>query len=205
MTEIQVSAEHYDWATYNIKGRWASYWHQVTEIVDSGARTVMEIGTGTGVVRDTLRGMGVDVTVVDIDEALGVDRVGDVRALPAQDGEFDAVLCSQVLEHVPWPDVPKAVSELRRVCRSHAIVSIPQSGMDVAATVELPFVAKRRIGGRINAPRRFTFDGQHYWQVCARGHGRKVVRDVLADGFVLEREFTVPEMTFHRFYVLRKA
>jgi SAM-dependent methyltransferase len=200
-----VSPEHYDWTTYNIKGRWVSYWHQVTEVVATGAKSVLEIGTGTGAVRDTLRGMGIEVTVVDIDAALGVDRVGDVRALPATDGEFDVVLCSQVLEHVPWADVPKAVAELRRVCRTHAIVSIPQSGVDVGMAVTLPSAGTRRLHARINSPWRHTFDGQHYWQVCARGHGRKRVRETLSQGFVLEREFTVPELTFHRFYVLRKA
>lgn len=205
MTEIQVSPEHYDWSTYNIKGRWVSYWHQVTEVLATGAKTVLEIGTGTGAVRDTLRGMGVEVTVVDIDQALGVDRVGDVRDLPAGDGEFDVVLCSQVLEHVPWADVPKAVAELRRVCRTHAVVSIPQSGVDLGMTLTLPNLGTRRVGARINSPWRHSFDGQHYWQVCARGHGRKVVRQTLSAGFVLEREFTVPELTFHRFYVLRKA
>lgn len=205
MTEIQVPPQHYDWNTYNIKGRWVSYWHQVTEVLASSATSVLEIGTGTGVVRDTLRGLGVAVTVVDIDEALGVDRVGDVRALPAAADEFDAVLCSQVLEHIPWSDVPTAVAELRRVCRSHAIVSIPQSGVDVGLTLTLPYAGARRFGARINSPRRHRFDGQHYWQVCARGHGRRRVRETITRGFALEREFTVPELTFHRFYVLRKA
>jgi SAM-dependent methyltransferase len=204
MTEIQVPPEHYDWSTYNIKGRWVSYWHQVTEVVSAGATSVLEIGTGTGTVRDTLRNLGIAVTVVDIDAALGVDRVGDVRSLPAADGEFDVVLCSQVLEHVPWDDVPQAVAELRRVCRTHAIVSIPQSGVDVGVTVTLPQLGTRRLAARINSPWRHRFDGQHYWQVCARGHGRRVVRDTLSEGFALEREFTVPELTFHRFYVLRK-
>ena len=31
MDGIQVPPDHYDWPTYNIKGRWISYWHLVDE------------------------------------------------------------------------------------------------------------------------------------------------------------------------------
>ena len=80
-----MTASHYGWTAYNVKGRWVSYWHQITEVINSGAKTVLEIGTGTGTVRDCLRGLGVAVTVVDIDESLGADRVGDdFRAEPAE-------------------------------------------------------------------------------------------------------------------------
>jgi Methyltransferase domain len=205
VTESQVSLEHYDWATYNLKGRWASYWHQIDEALRTGAATCLEVGTGAGVVRDTLRSLGVAVTVVDIDAALGADRVSDVRDLAAGDEEFDVVLCSQVLEHVPWADVPRAVAELRRVCRTHAIVSLPQSGTDVAAMVGLPRLGRRQFATRIGLHRPWRFDGQHHWQVLARGTGRRAVRRALSAGFRVEREYTVPEFTYHRFYVLRKT
>jgi SAM-dependent methyltransferase len=205
MSEIQVPPSHYDWATYDVKPRWNSYWHQIDEVLKSGARSCLEIGTGSGVVRDVLRRMGVAVTVVDIDDALGVDRVGDVRSLPAADGEFDAVLCCQVLEHLPWPEVPVAAAELRRVCSGHAIVSLPQSGSDVLLDVALPKFGRRRVHGRVNSRSGWSFDGQHYWQVLSRGTGRRAVRRVFSDaGFHVEREFTVPEFTYHRFYVLTK-
>lgn len=170
----------------------------------TGAKSCLEVGTGSGVVRDALSGLGVAVTAIDIDEALGVDRVGDVRDLPAADGEFDVVLCSEVLEHLPWADVPKAVSELNRVCRTHAIVSVPQSGCDLTVDVTLPKVAHRRVHGRLNSRSAWQFDGRHYWQVLSRGTGRRAVREVMTRGFRLEREYTVPEFTYHRFYVLAK-
>ncbi len=209
----QLGPEFYNWESYVVRGRWASYWHQIAEVRATGAATCLEIGTGPGVVRDTLRRLGMEVTTVDVDAALGVDRIGDVRALPCEDGEFEVVLCSQVLEHIPWPDVPTAVGELRRVCRSHAIVSLPQSGIDVGFSLAIrglsplslrPLARDWRLIGRLNRPRRFAFDGHHHWQVCSRGTGRSHVRAVLTGGFELEREYTVPEFTYHRFYVLRK-
>lgn len=205
MSAIQVPPSHYAWPEYNIKGRWASYWHQVSEVLDAGARECLEIGTGSGLVRDTLRSLGVNVTVVDIDGSLGPERIGDVRELPCGDGEFDVVLCAQVLEHVPWREVPRAVSELHRVCRERAIVSLPQSGLDVGASIVAPLIGRRSVHARINSPFSYRFDGQHHWQLLSRGKGRRVLRERLTRGFVIEREYTVPELTYHRFFVLRRA
>ncbi len=50
---------------------------------------------------------------VDINPERKPDVVGDIHALPFKDGEFEIVLCLDVLEHVRDPR--KAVSELMRV------------------------------------------------------------------------------------------
>ncbi len=208
VSEIQVASAHYDdWLHYHRKARWSSYWHQITEVLAVRPSTCLEIGIGAGFVRDALVKQGVAVTTVDIDQQLGVDRVGDVRSLPCGDGEFDVVLCSQVLEHVPWPDVPRGIAELRRVCRRHAIVSLPQSGFGFALTLGVSaggYLAERGLSFRAPDPRRYRFDGQHYWQVSSRGKSRKTVRRTLSDGFFIDREFVVPDFQYHRFYVLRK-
>jgi SAM-dependent methyltransferase len=44
-----------------------------------------------------------------------IDLVGDVTAIPTPDESFDAVLCTEVLEHVPEPI--RALAELARVLR----------------------------------------------------------------------------------------
>jgi SAM-dependent methyltransferase len=47
--------------------------------------------------------------------ARGVDHVGPAHDLPVPDGAYDAVLCTQVLEHVPNPGA--VLAELHRVLR----------------------------------------------------------------------------------------
>lgn len=208
MSEIQVVSSHYDdWLRYNKKARWVSYWHQITEVLATGASSCLEIGTGFGVVRDVLVRSGLHVTTVDIDKALGVDRVGDVRDLPCGENEFDTVLCAQVLEHIPWHDVPLAVAELRRVCRTHAVVSLPQSGLGLGASMGVAvgdWLAEKGAPFRIGTPRRYVFNGQHHWEVCSRGRSRRTVRRAFQSEFVIEREYQLPEFPYHRFYVLAK-
>src|SRR5206468_2559034 len=45
-----------------------------------------------------------------------LDIVSDIAAIPEPDGSFDAILCSEVLEHVP--DAVKVIGELARLLRS---------------------------------------------------------------------------------------
>ena len=47
-----------------------------------------------------------------------------IEALPFEDGAFDTVVCTHVLEHIL--DFGKALSELRRVAAKRVIIIVPQ-------------------------------------------------------------------------------
>lgn len=51
-----------------------------------------------------------------------VMSVGDM-SFP--DSTFDTVICTEVLEHLDDETLPKAIAEIRRVCRAQLIVSVP--------------------------------------------------------------------------------
>lgn len=205
---IQVDPSHYGWAGYHTRERWSSFWHQIDEVVATGGRSCLEIGVGSGIVTHALRSFGIAVTTVDIEPALGIDRVGDVRALPCSDREFDVVMCCQVLEHLPWADVPGAVAELGRVAADAIVVSLPQSGRPIRLELGLPTRQTLRWAESVSRRRPVPppNNEQHHWQVGSTGSGRKQVRRALqGDGaFELTREYVVPSNPYHRFYVLRR-
>jgi ubiquinone/menaquinone biosynthesis C-methylase UbiE len=66
-------------------------------------------------------------------------RQANIEALPFADGEFDLVLCSQVIEHVL--DAPAAIRELRRVLR-------PGGRLVISTDNE-----RNRVSQALNAPR----------------------------------------------------
>ena len=47
--------------------------------------------------------------------------------MPVEDGAYDAIVCSQVLEHLPFEDVERALAELARVARVGLVVSVPDA------------------------------------------------------------------------------
>jgi 2-polyprenyl-3-methyl-5-hydroxy-6-metoxy-1,4-benzoquinol methylase len=85
-------------------------------------------------------------------------RQGNLEAIPFADGEFDVVLCSQVIEHVL--DADAAVDELARVLRPNGtlIISTDNARNYVSKTINAPRTAAvRALGlrgarGRIESP-----------------------------------------------------
>lgn len=59
----------------------------------------------------------------------GLDIVSDITAIPEQDNSFDAILCTEVFEHLPDP--MKALAEFSRLLRKdgHLILTAPFCSM----------------------------------------------------------------------------
>jgi ubiquinone/menaquinone biosynthesis C-methylase UbiE len=132
----QVERGHY-FRGYDSAGRFSSYWHQIDETSALGGR-VVEIGIGNGTVAAVLRSRGLEVTTVDVDPALNPDVAADIRALPFADHSFETALAAEVLEHLPWEEVPVAVSELTRVARRGIVVSVPDDAVAFAIQARVP-------------------------------------------------------------------
>src|SRR4051794_11033610 len=106
----------------------------------SGQR-LLDVGAGPATLTADLaaRTAPGPVAVVEIDESTaalarsGLDergveadvRVGDVHALPFEDGSFDVVHAHQVLQHVADP--VQALREMRRVCAPGGLVAVRES------------------------------------------------------------------------------
>ncbi len=96
--------------------------------------TVLEIGYGTGHALQQLAGAGVKVVGIELSEGMrsvarqrlaeaGLDAdvrldLGDARALPYEDGHFDAAFMSFTLELFDREDVAKVLGEASRVLRA---------------------------------------------------------------------------------------
>lgn len=98
--------------------------------VPAGAR-VLDAGAGQGRFRSHFqhtRYVGVDLGVGDASwNYSGLSAIADLSRLPFCEACFDAILCTQVLEHVPEPG--RVVGEIARVLRpgGRLYLSAPQS------------------------------------------------------------------------------
>jgi len=94
---------------------------------------VLDFGCGSGALVRALRGLGLDACGIELSRPEILESVtDDVRPfitmydgtmpLPFRDGQFESVVCSEVLEHIP--DYALAVREMARVA-GHALITVP--------------------------------------------------------------------------------
>lgn len=203
---VQVAPEHYSAARYDELHRWISYWYQIQTVARAQPRRVLEVGSGTGVLRWYMQErLGLEVTTVDCDATRSPDIVADVRSLSEHVGEneYDLVCAFQVLEHLPFEDFPRALEELARISRDRVAISLPNNGHFFQLRAHV-WRFKLAFGRKLRWNRDWTFDGEHYWEVGTRGHMPDDVRHVLLDRFVIEHEEVYPDYPYHVGYDLRK-
>ena len=69
--------------------------------------------------------------------------VGDIAAMPFHDREFDLVVCSEVLEHLPVDTFESARSELARLASGWVIVSVPNTEDLYVSSITCPACSAR--------------------------------------------------------------
>ncbi len=86
---------------------------------------VLDVGGRLQPYREVLGARVKTYLAVDPDANLLVSAAANAEALPFRDGQFDLVICTQVLEYVPQP--ARAVAEIKRVLREggYAFISAP--------------------------------------------------------------------------------
>lgn len=201
----QVDKSAYRFEKYTGLDRWSSYHYQLRELLALKPKSVLEIGVGDGVVRQYIKTQtDTTYTSLDVADDLGADVMGDVRAMPFKDGEFDISCAFEVLEHLPFEDFEKGLGELVRVARTHVLISLPHFGPPVKFLLKLPFLPELRFTFKIPYPRQHVFNGQHYWEIGKKGYPVSRIRTALQKHGKIVREFVPFENQYHHFFVLEK-
>jgi ubiquinone/menaquinone biosynthesis C-methylase UbiE len=204
---IQVEPDQYFNPSYDSKGRFCCYWHQIHEIIILNPEKVLEVGIGNGFLFKYLKERMINVITLDIDERLNPDIVGNILNIPFEDNSFDVVACYEVLEHQPYENFYKALSEIFRVSNAHAILSLPDVERVYRFNIRVPKLGE--IKRLIPLPKfkkpLHEFNGEHYWEIGKAGYPlSKIIDDIQRTGFKVESTYRVFENPYHRFFVLKK-
>jgi len=166
---------------------WTRHFHVLRDLCAEQQGDVLEVGTGDGVLRRCAQPLLHSYTVFDINPALQPDVLGDLREQqPALEGRFDAVVCTEVLEHIDFEHLHTCLGQLRRFLKpggtlyltlphrkGHALVVTPRQrlwklrfpvGMTSLSEAWNRFVR-----------RRIWIDPHHCWEI---GDGRVSRADV---------------------------
>lgn len=139
---------------------------------------ILIVGPGQGLDTQVLTWRGFQVTTLDIDDTFKPDYVGSIHDMTLfADGEFDAVIASHVLEHLPIPYLDQALSEIARVGR-HALLYLPVAGRHgqcrfTLGIKDIGFSLIWDIFNYFRKPDGITpayCSNQHYWELGMRGY-----------------------------------
>ena len=127
-----------------VKADWRAFLRRVDELARSNAavapatrtQVCLDIGGGTGPLRQVVTGHRFRYVNVDMRRISGVDVVADVHQLPFESGSVDLVVSTNCLEHVTniWDVIPEINRVMRPGARFAALVPFlhPFHGDDVA-------------------------------------------------------------------------
>jgi SAM-dependent methyltransferase len=134
-----------------------------------GARSVLDVGCGSGLYGPALRRRAAVVVGLDHDpvlcrqaEATGAyDRVllAPVSRLGTLVDRVDVVFCSELLEHVPGPELRANLDALEAVAARKLVVTVPNR-LFPHAHLDPTHVLRYRLGGllgELNRSRRFAY------------------------------------------------
>jgi len=201
----QVDATHYDFARYVKMDRWSSYHYQITETLALSPKDLLEVGGGDGVLRSYIKAhTNIAYRSLDVAEDLHPDILGGVEAIPLPDASVDCVVAFEVLEHLPFDRFSCALSEIARVTKKHAIISLPHFGPPVKFLLKLPFLPEIRFAWKVPFKKVHEWNGEHYWEIGKKGYAPHVIREAVEKYFTVKKEYVPFENQYHHFFILGK-
>ncbi len=173
-----MPVDRQQWARQLNLSNFVNTYYQFRDLQALGnCRKTLIVGPGQGLDTEVLRWRGYDVTTFDIDDTFRPDHLGSVHDMPMfESRQFDAVIASHVLEHLPEPYLDRALAEIARV-GGFALIYLPVAGrhMQVRLSpgfrgIDLSFILD--LFNYFHRPSGIAAkycQRQHYWEVGMRG------------------------------------
>jgi len=107
---------------------WYRYYFIVKEVINLEPENILEIGPGNEVVKNCLKKFVKDYKTMDINSKLKPDILSDLREFkPELKEKFDCIICAEVLEHMPFDDFERNLTNIYNylIKGGKAIITIP--------------------------------------------------------------------------------
>ena len=213
-SQTQFSCRKEDWLDGLDFLNWYRYYHLIKSVISQEKENILEIGGGSGIVRNCLEPLVSSYTTLDINNNLSPEVVSDVceRVEKLKD-QFDCVIAADILEHIPYSTVSSALANLHYYLKKggSALITIPhrQSNFLWMTPTQIPHVFTVPTGFlslgafyRRFIKRKIWIDPCHCWEI---GDGNVRVKDV--NNLILESGFEVEhfeKLLYVDYWILKK-
>ena len=207
LPELQFPASIFNVENYNNKKTWMNFWYQIDTVLNLRPKTVLEIGPGNQTASDALRKSGIEVTTIDVDPELSPTIVASVDEMPFKEEEFDVVLCSEVLEHLPFEKFQKSLKEIRRVAKKNVIIGLPNAGGVFNLVIKLPFLPQIIFFRKLPFFwKTHKYKSGHYWETGKKNYSVKRIKQIIeSEGFIIIKSWINHDDPAHWMAILEKS
>lgn len=184
---------------------WTRHYHVIKDLLARVDGEVFEVGTGDGVVRRCIEPFVRSYTVMDLNPHLLPELLGNLlEPQPQLAGRFDAAVCTEVLEHLPFADFATGIANLAALLKpgGRLFLTVPhRKGHLLVVTPRQRLHAWRFPFGTTSLSeawnrfvrRRIWIDPNHCWEIGDGHVTRAMVEAVLAaQGFATEAFTPLP-------------
>jgi len=164
-------------------------------IGESGS--ILIIGPGQGLDTLILKWRNFQVITLDIDETFRPDIVGSCHQMSNfNDKQFDLVIASHVLEHLPIKLLDLALSEISRISK-FSLIYLPVAGRHLGFNLQLGIRSLEfsvifdfyRFWSKPDNNNPKYCEGQHFWEIGYQGYKVKDIRTRLNINFQILEEY----------------
>lgn len=157
---------------------WHRYFFIIKEILSDLSGAVLEVGSGSDIVKNCLQPLVKDYKVLDINPKLNPDIVADVREHQLElESKFNWIIIADVLEHIPFSDLGTALKNLSSYLRlngkmlvtipprqSHFLLVTPLSYKPYVITIPTGFLSPKAFYRRF-IQKKIWIDPAHCWEI----------------------------------------
>lgn len=201
---VQVETDHYNFALYIDKERWASYYEQIKIAVELKVQKVLIIGKGDNIVGNILTSYNIKVLTFDLDKNLNPDYCGNIMYFSEiiKNDRFDLIICCQVLEHIKYQYLKDILNQIKK-STNYVIISLPYAHHKII-DIKVKLFKIPNFQLRILIPKwykRWVFDGQHEWEIGCKDYEYKKVLENISNIFKVNKNYIHIDNSYHVFFL----
>lgn len=180
--------------------------YQYTKVIHNPK--ILEVGKGNGFVSDFFKKSGFSYQTFDINENLEPDIVGNILELNQLiDSSPNIILCSEVLEHMPFEMFEKSLEQLSSTTKEYVIITLPEFKKFFGFNMQIRFPRLKvfSIPIFIKIKGNKSLGSGHFWEI---DYDQKSKKDNIQK--IIKKYFSIVEKGIfhtapnHNYYVLKK-